>query len=606
VSDAVRRGQRFTEERPCPICKGWDRIPRGKGLRCSGYLGTDGRYAHCSREEFAGNGLELENGGTYAHRMEGPCRCGATHGEAPTPVIPIDTRRDRDGGEQFRPVKHWDYEGGLRVVRAEAPDGRKAYYQLHKNGQGYAKGRGDAPLTLYLAPEVRAADPRQFIFLVEGEKCVDALVARGLVATTTPGGADQFGKAAELVTGILRGRHVVIIPDNDDPGRKYASAARDCLVKVCASVRVLELPGLEAKEDVYDWLARGGDVEDLVKMAEARPDLVVRLPVAKLAILALWSKPLPPAIPTGISGLDKIIGGLRAESFVILNAPPGRGKTGMGCQVARATCRVRPTLLVSSELSERQTLARVAAQVLRVPWLRLFEAPPERGSAIAEALDGLPLFVVRPRRGMPMLDLLNRATDDIGQVPALVFDYLQHAARRLGGGKEPRFAVGNLIDEIGTWITDNRTTGLVISSVARGQYRHDDDATAEDTFGAGKETGDIEFDASAELFLQAALPPEGGSAPAKLHVSKNRFGSSGQTVGLRFHGAIGCFEDDPRAAITELEDLCYKAIAAGARTQDAVREAVEAGKPRVVAALRSLSTQGFIDGPPYRILGSLP
>lgn len=604
MSDAVRRGQRFTEERPCPICRGWDGRGqvRGKGTRCAGFMGADGKYAHCSREEFAGNGLEMENGGTYAHRLEGPCRCGATHGDAPTSVIPIDARSQAE----FRPIKHWDYEGGLRVVRAEAADGRKTYYQQHKNGQGYVKGRGDAPLTLYLAPELRAADPRQWVFLVEGEKCVDALMARGVLATTTPGGADQWGKAAELATALLKGRHVVILPDNDDPGRKYAGAARDALVKVCASVRVLELPGLDAKEDVYDWLQRGNDVEDLVKMAELRPDLVVRLPVARAAVIALWAQPLPPAIPTGIRGLDKVIGGLRAESFVILNAPPGRGKTGLACQVSRALSKHKPTVLVSSELSERQTLARVAAQVMRVPWLRLFEANPQTGSAIAEALDGLPLYVVRPRRGMPMLDLLNRATDDIGQVPALVFDYLQHAARRLGGGKEPRFAVGALIDEIGTWITDNRTTGLVVSSVARGQYRHDDDATAEDTFGAGKETGDIEFDASAELFLQAALPPEGGTAPAKLHVSKNRFGSSGQTVGLQFHGAIGSFEDDPRAAISELEDLCYRAIMGGARTQDAVRAEVSAGKNRVVSALRSLATQGFIEGPPYRILGALP
>jgi hypothetical protein len=606
MADTVRRGQRWTEERPCPICGGWDRMPRGRGTRCSGYVGHDGKYAHCSREELAG-GMPQEAGGSYAHRLEGPCRCGATHGDAPTPVIPIQSRRERPmQDEGWREVARWEYEGGLVVVRAENAAGEKRFWQLHRGeGDKLERGAGDAPRTLYLAPQIRELDPRAFVWLVEGEKCADSLAAVGQLATTTPGGAAQWAGAAERAAELLRRRNVVILPDNDEPGRRYAAAARKTLERVCASLRVLELPGLGEGEDVADWLQRGGDPEDLVKMAETRADLAVRtVRIAAASARELWSRVLPPAIPTGLKGLDRVISGLRAEGFAVLNAPPGRGKTGLACQVARGISATRPTLLVSSELSERQALARVAAQVLQTPWLRLYDLGPSEAPTIERALQGLQLYVARPSRKVPILDLLNRTADDIGEVPIVVLDYLQHAARRLAKD-DLRIAVGALSDDIGTWLTDHRSTGLVVSAVARGHYRADDDATAEDHLGAGKEAGEIEFDASVELFLRADLPPEGGSAPAKLHVTKHRFGASGQTVGLRFHGAIGDFTDDEAVTISELERECYFAVLDGARTIEDVRKKTKAGKPRVMNALRSLARRGLADGPPYRVLKEL-
>jgi hypothetical protein len=291
MTAAVNRSQRWNLERPCPICGGHDRLMRGKGTRCSGYMGADGKYAHCSREELSG-GLKQERGETYAHRLEGPCACGETHGHAP--VIPITHRAEQrmpDGGD-FREVARWDYEGGLRVIRAEAPDGRKVYWQQHRNGAGYVRGRGNAPATLYRAPELRAADPLQWIFLVEGEKCADALAAVGLLATTSPGGASQWAAAAPAAAQLLAKRHVVILPDNDEPGRKYAEAARATLGKVCASLRVLELPGLGPAEDVADWLGRGGDGEELVRLAEAQPS-VIKARIEWISTSGIFA-PLPP------------------------------------------------------------------------------------------------------------------------------------------------------------------------------------------------------------------------------------------------------------------------------------------------------------------------
>jgi hypothetical protein len=108
---------------------------------------------------------------------------------------------------------------------------------------------------LYRLPALLSADPATTVHVVEGERDVHALEALGLLATTNPGGA---GKWQPEYTEILRARHVVILPDNDEPGRKHADHVRRMLDCVAATVRVVNLPGLPDKGDVSDWASAGG------------------------------------------------------------------------------------------------------------------------------------------------------------------------------------------------------------------------------------------------------------------------------------------------------------------------------------------------------------
>src|SRR5262249_38352513 len=67
----------------------------------------------------------------------------------------------------------------------------------------------------------------------------------------------------------LRGRHVVLLPDNDDPGRAHMEAARQSLTGIAASVTVVELPGLDEGGDLSDWIAAGGTKLALLKLVKA-------------------------------------------------------------------------------------------------------------------------------------------------------------------------------------------------------------------------------------------------------------------------------------------------------------------------------------------------
>ena len=165
----------------------------------------------------------------------------------------------RLGLELSRPISdrivsrypYHDEQGRLlfEVVRFDP----KEFRQRRPDGAGgWAYSLNGTRRVLYNLPRVLAAVAAgETIWLVEGEKDGDNLIERGLVATTNPGGA---GKWRDEYSETLRGARVVILPDNDDPGRQHAQKVAQHLQGVAAEVRVLELRGLPEKGDVSDWI----------------------------------------------------------------------------------------------------------------------------------------------------------------------------------------------------------------------------------------------------------------------------------------------------------------------------------------------------------------
>lgn len=120
----------------------------------------------------------------------------------------------------------------------------------------------------YRLPEVvEAIANGHTVYVVEGEKDADNLWERGIPATCNAAGS---GKWPEELSPHFWQANVVLLPDNDAPGRKHRDLVGAALKPVSASVRVLELPGLPEKGDVSDWFAAGGSVEELARLtAEA-------------------------------------------------------------------------------------------------------------------------------------------------------------------------------------------------------------------------------------------------------------------------------------------------------------------------------------------------
>ena len=128
---------------------------------------------------------------------------------------------------------------------------------------------------LYRFPQLIAADPTAKVFIVEGEKDVDRLRSLGFVATCNSGGA---GKWEPIYREHVNDRRVVIISDNDEPGRKHALSVAQSTHDEARSVQVLYLPDINEGGDVSDWLDGVGTVEDLIQLASITEEWVPEIP----------------------------------------------------------------------------------------------------------------------------------------------------------------------------------------------------------------------------------------------------------------------------------------------------------------------------------------
>lgn len=146
--------------------------------------------------------------------------------------------------------------------RKKYEDGHKEFYFFHSGADGEeVKGKPENCNNLYHLDELEQAAPDTPLYIVEGEKCVEAMAAAGFLATTTNRGAKAPGLSDTDKHYIEKFQTKIMIPDNDEPGRRYAAAWKDL------GARVLDLstiwPEIPEKGDIADYLAAGGDPEKI-------------------------------------------------------------------------------------------------------------------------------------------------------------------------------------------------------------------------------------------------------------------------------------------------------------------------------------------------------
>ncbi len=155
----------------------------------------------------------------------------------------------------------------FRVERHEPKDFR----QSRPNGTGgWTPGVKNARKVPYRLPDFLS---HETVYIVEGEKDVDALWALGIPATTNPMGA---GKWRDDFGSYFREKQVVIVPDNDASGTEHTRQVAVSLFPVAKAVKILELPNLPLKGDVSDFLASGGNRERFSELLKSIPSVTSR------------------------------------------------------------------------------------------------------------------------------------------------------------------------------------------------------------------------------------------------------------------------------------------------------------------------------------------
>lgn len=234
----------------------------------------------------------------------------------------------------------------LRVQRRDSFDGeRKGFFQSTKDDTGrwvmrVLPGTDIPPYNLQGILKNTAST----IFVVEGEKAAEALIKAGYTATTNPGGAGRWAKISIRFKEHFNNRHVVILPDADDPGRKHATdVALDLETCGAASIKVLDLfPKRSNGEDIVDWLDlnKASTLQSLCD--KAKPfEMDPKTTGFKLPNGASFESLAHPDIV--LRGRDYLVPGvILSSSLCIMAGTGGSGKSSLCGHLAAAVSQGRP------------------------------------------------------------------------------------------------------------------------------------------------------------------------------------------------------------------------------------------------------------------------
>lgn len=145
------------------------------------------------------------------------------------------------------------------VRRERYVDGRREKQLRPRLPGAKYNGIGETRRVLYRLPEVLA---NPIVVVCEGEKDAETLRAHGFVATCNPFGA---GKWRDEYSGALHGKSVILLPDNDVPGRSHSIDVAKRLFGIAATLAVVEVPGAK---DISDWFAAGHSELEFLELLE--------------------------------------------------------------------------------------------------------------------------------------------------------------------------------------------------------------------------------------------------------------------------------------------------------------------------------------------------
>ncbi|MDA2928503.1 AAA family ATPase [Acidobacteria bacterium AH-259-O06] len=241
------------------------------------------RKAHCPRPELHANGDRTPSLSVNVDKGLLKCFVCGLEGHVSQvakklgwPALSSDNHQRRNGlPETFknqRIVAWYTYtnEHGRPIFKVARTSAKEfpVWAPVIGDGSWGLKGKGVRMVPYHLHKLVKA----EFVSVVEGEKDVQTVESMGLAASTFPGGAP--GNWRPEYSKWFKGKEIVIIPDNDKPGREHADVIGTGLFAHAKSVRILNLPGLAEKGDVSDW-AKGKDPveagEELCKLADGAP-----------------------------------------------------------------------------------------------------------------------------------------------------------------------------------------------------------------------------------------------------------------------------------------------------------------------------------------------
>jgi len=312
---------------------------------------------------------------------------------------------------------HDDYEDPIGYILRWDTDHGKEIRPVSRRGDRWVLGGMPTPRPLYRLVELlKRTDER--VYVTEGEKAADAGISLGLLATTSPHGSNSASKADWRV---LAGRDVAILPDHDDAGRRYADDVASILLGLNppATVRIVRLPELEPKGDLYDWI-EDHDATESEDLRARLEHLIDAEPVRSVPVRAYLPSQEEKTTPDGVTTNKKTTPHPSRTAEAVLTCVADVEETEIRWLWPGRVALGRITLLVGRPGEGKSFLTMdMAARVTRgLPWPDGSECP--EGSVLLISAEDDPRDTVRPRlrahnadlRRIHLLSMVRRTDSD--------------------------------------------------------------------------------------------------------------------------------------------------------------------------------------------------
>lgn len=299
---------------------------------------------------------------------------------------------------------------------------------------------------------------------------------------------------------------------------------------------------------------------------------------------ARWDSPIRPGPPRQWSKSMKIMRHFRPDAVFLLIGPTKAGKTAWVLNVAEGAAASQPptrdpwpVLYVSAELGTDEVVARLIAQRSeRVWWSSIVNgkvSPTTIEDAANDLCASIPNFYAwappHNKRNADALELMVQKVSAVhGGAPVMVvLDYLQRFGDP-GESGDMRLSVREVSGRIrdlcrsrdaapkGDWwpkgVPWPGAAALVVSSTGRKSYDLFTDvektrgAPLDDLLAAGKESGELEYDAVVIAALATNPDDEIGTVKRKgiVRIARARMTQGGRSVGYLFDGARGRWDEE--------------------------------------------------------------
>lgn len=281
---------------------------------------------------------------------------------------------------------------------------------------------------LYNIPGIMKSDK---VILVEGEKCADALIEQGMTATTAMLGANAPIEKTDW--SPLKGKHVIIWPDNDEPGKQYAEK----VVKKLTFLGVLSLTLLEIPENKPKGWDSADGIEEKMNIPEFIENNSKKIIVKQFLNIQEWSVerfigPVPEQkflveglFPLGVTSILAAMGDTGKGMLLLDLALKVASRKDQPCGFGPLVTEHGSVVIFSAEddMSEiHRRLERLDSQCERLKYKdRLFIVPLPNVSGSLTIIKSVSGKVIETS---PEFELITKQLNKIKNLKLIVFDPL--------------------------------------------------------------------------------------------------------------------------------------------------------------------------------------